>query len=178
MFLFGTWRGESIVNVSEFAKECYTLNLSRQQIIELGLPESYADLHGCFSKEKKNITHLFGSSLNYDFDKLNKKFDVIFIDGNHAYDFVKNDTEKVFNHLIHEDSIVIWHDYAYDPETVRTEVLAGILDGIPEQYKENVYHVSNTLCAIYSPKKFNSSIINFPVKPEKYFSVDLTLKNS
>jgi predicted O-methyltransferase YrrM len=176
-FEIGTWRGESVVNVSENAKECYTLNLSRQQIIELGLSEKYADLHGFFSKGKKNITHLFGNSLTYDFEKLNKKFDVIFIDGNHTYDFVKNDTEKVFKHLIHENSIVLWHDYAYHPEKIRPEVLAGILDGIPAQYKENIYHVSNTLCAIYTPQKFDSSILNFPVKPGKYFSVDIKVTN-
>ncbi|QNM84266.1 class I SAM-dependent methyltransferase [Polaribacter pectinis] len=176
-FEIGTWRGESVINVSENAKECYTLNLSKEQILELGLPKKYADLHGFYSKEKENITHLFGNSLTYDFGKLNKKFDVIFIDGNHKYDFVKNDTAKVFKHLMHENSIVIWHDYAYEPEKVRPEVLAGILDGIPEEYQDNLYHVSNTLCAIYTNKKIDSSIWNFPVKPNKFFSINATLKD-
>lgn len=174
-FEIGTWRGESVINVSKNAKECYTLNLSKKNILDLGLPVKYADLHGFYSKNQENITHLFGNSLTYDFGKLNKKFDVIFIDGNHKYNFVKNDTAKVFEHLIHENSIVIWHDYAYDPEKVRPEVLAGILDGIPEQYIKNLYHVSNTLCAIYTNKKIESSILNFPIKPEKYFSINATL---
>ena len=176
-FEIGTWRGESVINVSENAKDCCTLNLPRQDIIALGLSKKYADLHGFFSKEKKNITHLFGDSLIYDFKKLNKKYDVIFIDGNHTFNYVKNDTKKIFQHLMHEDSIVIWHDYAYTPEKVRAEVLAGILDGIPEKYKENLYHVSNTLCAIYTKKKLNNTILNFPVKPKKYFTINITLKN-
>src|SRR5690606_37465382 len=35
-FEIGTWRGESVRNVAEIARECYTLNLSRQQILDLG----------------------------------------------------------------------------------------------------------------------------------------------
>ena len=128
-FEIGTWRGESVVNVAEVTKECYTLNLSKKEILNLGLSKKYADLHGFFSREKENITHLFGDSLKYDFKSLNKKFDLIFIDGNHKYDYVKNDTQKVFKHLVKDNSIVIWHDYAYHPEKIRSEILAGILDG-------------------------------------------------
>ena len=41
-FEIGTWRGESVVNVAETAKECYTLNLSKEEIIAEGFPENYA----------------------------------------------------------------------------------------------------------------------------------------
>ena len=177
-FEIGTWRGESVVNVAEVAKECFTLNLSKQDIANLGLPKKYADLHGLLSKGKKNITHLHGDSLFFDFHKLNKKFDVIFIDGNHKYDFVKNDTEKVFKHLLKENSIVVWHDYAYHPEKVRSEILAGILDGIPEHFKESLYHVSNTMCAIYINKELKTSAPDFPLKPEKTYKVSLKVNAS
>jgi predicted O-methyltransferase YrrM len=175
-FEIGTWRGESAVNVAEVAKECFTLNLSKQDIANLGLPKKYADLHGLLSKGKKNITHLHGDSLFFDFDKLNKKFDVIFIDGNHKYKYVKNDTEKVFNHLIKKDSIVVWHDYAYNPEKVRSEILCGILDGIPKDYKNNLYHVSNSMCAIYIRKEIKSQLPDFPIKPSKIFTVQSKIK--
>jgi predicted O-methyltransferase YrrM len=177
-FEIGTWRGESVVNVAEVAKECFTLNLSKQEIFALEMPEKYADLHGFLSKGKENITHLFGNSLTYDFQGLNKKFDVIFIDGNHEYDYVKNDTEKVFKHLLKEDTIVVWHDYAYNPEKVRSEILAGILDGIPEHFKDNLYHVSNTMCAIYINKKLKTTAPDFPLKPEKVFKVSLKVSAS
>ncbi|MFQ3181450.1 MAG: putative O-methyltransferase YrrM [Polaribacter sp.] len=177
-FEIGTWRGESIVNIAEVAKECFTLNLSKQDIYDLKMPKKYADLHGFFSKGKENITHLFGNSLTYDFKGLNKKFDVIFIDGNHTYNFVKNDTEKVFKHLLKAESIVVWHDYAYHPEKVRSEVLAGILDGIPKHFKENLYHVSNTMCAIYINKELKTSVPDFPLKPEKTFKISLKINAS
>lgn len=175
-FEIGTWRGESVVNVADSAKECYTLNLSKQEILQNGLPKKYAELHGFFSKKNKNIIHLLGDSLNFNFDSLNKKFDLIFIDGNHKYDFVKNDTEKIFKHLVHKDSIVVWHDYAYTPEKIRPEVLSGILDGIPNKFKKNLYHVSNTMCAIYTKRKLKKSHINFPITPNKKFIINLQTK--
>lgn len=175
-FEIGTWRGESVVNVAEEATICYTLNLSKEEIIKLGLPVKYAELHGFFSKEKKNIIHIEGNSMNYDFASLNKKFDLIFIDGNHTYDFVKNDTAKVFKHLIHDETIVVWHDYAYDPESMRPQVLAGILDGLPQKYKNNLYHVSNTMCAIFTRKKHPTSTKEVVTTPKKVFQTTLKLK--
>ena len=175
-FEIGTWRGESVVNVAEVAKECFTLNLSKQDIANLGLPKKYAELHGLLSKGKKNITHLYGDSLFFDFNKLNKKFDVIFIDGNHKHKYVKNDTEKVFNHLIKKNSIVVWHDYAYNPEKVRSEILCGILDGIPKDYQKNLYHVSNSMCAIYINKEIKSQLPKFPIRPSKIFTVQSKIK--
>ena len=76
-FEIGTWRGESVINVAGNCKECYTLNLSKEEILSLGLGEKYADLHGFFSKGKENIKHITGNSLTYDFKGLNKKFDVV-----------------------------------------------------------------------------------------------------
>ena len=174
-FEIGTWRGESVINVAETAKTCYTLNLSSDEIIDLGLKKEYADLHGFFSKNKKNIKHLYGNSMNFNFDGLNKKFDLIFIDGNHKYEYVKNDTEKVFENLIHENSIIVWHDYAYTPEYPRAEVLAGILDGVPKHLHNNLHHVSNTMCAIFTNRNFDSNAVEFPVKPLKTFKLQANL---
>lgn len=173
-FEIGTWRGESVVNVAEVANKCYTLNLSKKELKELGLSEKYANLHGFFSKEKENITHLFGNSATFNFENLQQKFDLIFIDGDHTYNFVKKDTENVFKHLVHENSIVVWHDYALHPEKVRPEVLAGILDGLPATKRDQLYHVSNTMCAIYYPKKIKSALENYPVKPNKKFEVKVS----
>ena len=175
-FEIGTWRGESVINVAQVAATCYTLNLSKEEIMTMNLSEKYADFHGYFSRNKENIIHLYGNSMTFNFTAINKKFDVIFIDGNHHYDYVKNDTTKVFKYLTHSESIVIWHDYALHPEKIRNDVLAGILDGTPRKFHTNLYHVSNTLCAIYYPKTLKSSNAIFPVKPDPIFSLKLHIK--
>ena len=175
-FEIGTWRGESVINVAENAEECYTLNLSKSEMLSQGLSERYADLHGFFSKDKENIKHLTGNSLTFDFQSLNKKFDLIFIDGNHHYDYVKNDTEKIFKHLIHDDSIIVWHDYAYTPEKLRPEIFAAILDGTPPEYKKHLYHVSNTMCAIFIREDFHTKEFETPIIPNKTFKVKIESK--
>ncbi|WP_298367983.1 class I SAM-dependent methyltransferase [uncultured Lutibacter sp.] len=172
-FEIGTWRGESVINVADVAKECYTLNLSKEEILNNNLSIKYANLHGVLSKKNKGIKHLYGNSLNFDFKKLNKKFDLVFIDGNHTYEYIKNDTKNIFKHLIHENSIVVWHDYAYHPEMIRPEVLCGILDGIPNQNKNNLYHVSNTMCAIYINENLKATSFESPVKPILKFKVQI-----
>ena len=47
-FEIGTWRGESITNVAPYAKECYTLSLSKKELLAYGFDEKYADLLGFF----------------------------------------------------------------------------------------------------------------------------------
>lgn len=175
-FEIGTWRGESALNLSKVAAECYTLNLSKAQLLEVGLSPRYADLIGYLSRKEPNIRHLEGDSMTFDFASLNKKFDLIFIDGNHRYDFVKNDTAKVFQHLIHENSIVVWHDYAYNPEQPRPEVLAGILDGSPAEYHSHLYHVSNTMCAVFIRENLEATRLQYPVIPDKTFEINLKIK--
>lgn len=175
-FEIGTWRGESVINVADTAKECYTLNLSKEEMIHFKMPKKYTELHGFFSKGRDNITHLFGNSLNYNYSGLNKKFDLIFIDGNHTFPYVKNDTQKVFTHLVHKNSIVVWHDYAYHPEKIRPEVLKGILDGTPQKYHANLYHVANTMCAIYIPKKLKNTVFEAINTPSVFFEVTAKLR--
>jgi predicted O-methyltransferase YrrM len=177
-FEIGTWRGESVINVAQYASECYTLNLSKKELLASGLPQDYVDSHGILSKNKINIIHLEGNSLTYDFSKLNKKFDLVFIDGDHRYQYIKNDTEKVFAHLIHDQSTVVWHDYAYDPGNIRYEVMAGILDGLATQYHNHLYSVSNTLCAIYTKKLLKTNPFVSTVIPNKLFTVGVKIRKA
>ncbi|MCH8331611.1 MAG: class I SAM-dependent methyltransferase, partial [Bacteroidetes bacterium] len=172
-FEIGTWRGESVINVAENSEVCYTLDLSRSEMLSRGLSEKYADLHGFFSKGKANIKHLTGSSLTFDFKGINKKFDLIFIDGSHHYDNLKSDTKNIFEHLVHEDSIIVWHDYSYTPEKLRPEVLSAILDGTPSEYRKHLYHVSNTMCAIFIRDEFPTSELRAPITPNKIFKIQI-----
>lgn len=171
----GTWRGESILNVADAGATCTSVNLSPEDIIAMGLPEKYAHLHGCLIKNPEKIRSIFANSLHFDFSTLNQKYDFIFVDGDHTYEAVKSDTKKVYELLKDEHSIIVWHDYGYNPETPRHSVIAAILDGLPVEAHSYLYHVSNTICAIYTKQKIDSYTQESPVKPNKVFKVDLQI---
>jgi predicted O-methyltransferase YrrM len=168
-FEIGTCRGESVVNVVDVCAECYTMDLDPKLIKD----KTEADLVGFFSKNNPKIKQLYANSLNFDYKGLDKKFDVIFIDGDHHYESVKSDTANVFKHLVHENTIVIWHDYGYDPVTPRHEVMAAILDGMPEQNRKMLYHVSNTMCAVYTNRQSQVVNLDFARIPHNKFRVSV-----
>ncbi len=172
-FEIGTWRGESVANVAAVAGPCFTLNLPAAEMKKMGLSQKYIDLHGFFSKGISNVTHLEGNSLTYDFQALNRKFDLVFIDGDHHFEMVKNDTAKIFSHLLHKDSVVAWHDYARNPETVRFEILYGILSGCPASFHKHLFHIANTLCAVYLPGQEGGAKLDTPVKPRGAFRLEI-----
>lgn len=176
-FEIGTWRGESVANVAAVSKECVTINLSGEDIIAMGGSREYADAHFFFSRGLPNVTHIEQSSKQLDFESFDKKFDLVFIDGDHHYDMIKHDTKKVIDHLVHSDSIIVWHDYALNPENVRYEVLAGILESIPADKHKFLYHVSNTMCAVYYPHELAGVKMKYPHTPSGFFRVDLQWKN-
>ncbi|MEN9972099.1 MAG: hypothetical protein RIS20_446 [Bacteroidota bacterium] len=147
----GTWRGESAANVAPYVDSVYSFNLGDEQLLSLGLEKNYVDSHRFFSEGITNIQHVFGDSQSFDFDQLNKKFDLIFIDGDHSTEAVKRDTEKMLSYLKNDQSIIVWHDAKVDTEYPRYEVLLGIYQALPVDMQQHVYLVENSLCAVYLP---------------------------
>ena len=176
-FEIGTWRGESVANMAEVAQHCVTLNLPKDDITKLTSNQLYADLHCFFSKDLNNVEQIWGNSLTFDFTSHLGKYDMVFIDGDHHYDSVKKDTETAFKLLKNERSIIVWHDYGLDPETIRWDVLAAILDGAPADKRKHIYHVSNTLCAVYLPDDFPTHDLVPYETPHKYFEIDIKTHN-
>lgn len=168
----GSWRGESLANVYEVTKDCTSITLAEDEMRGMNLSEDFIKVHGIFSKNMKNLKTIKHNSQTYDFDQLNKKFDLIFIDGDHSYEGVLTDTINSFKIRKGRSSIIAWHDYGNSPEKVRHSVLAAILDGVPVEFHKNLYHVSNTLCAVYIENmKFDTSFTKFPTYPNKVFSI-------
>lgn len=176
-FEIGTWRGESALNMARFAEHVYTLNLGAAELQQLGFNKAYAEMQGSMCKEKNNITQLWGNSLNYDFTSHKNKYDLVFVDGDHHYESVVKDTKTAFDLLKDEKSVIVWHDYGNGTETVRWEVLLGILDGTPEEKRKYLYAVNNTLCAVYYPYKVESFESVFPQKPKNIFNVVIEKSN-
>lgn len=56
------------------------------------------------------ITQLFGDSKAFDEAPYAGACDLIFVDGAHAYSYVRNDSEKALR-MLKPGGIVVWHDY-------------------------------------------------------------------
>lgn len=172
----GTWRGESIANVATIAEECYSISLPKEELLKRGFTERMVNTLYFFSEKLNNVVHIGADSLEFDFESLNKKFDIIFIDGDHSREAITSDTKNAFKLLRDEDSIIVWHDYGYTPERIRWETLSAILDGCPPEYRNDIYHVSNTLCAIFIQGHHSSKTLVFPEVPDKIFTIKLSAK--
>ncbi len=175
-FEIGTWRGESAACLANVAKDCFTLCLPDKEMEKRGIDKKVIRMHGMFSHGLANVTHLRGDSRTFDFSSLKRKFDLVFIDGDHHYDYILQDTRNVLKYLVHENSIVVWHDYGNTPEDVRFEVLAAILDGTGAEFHSRIFHAGHTKCAVLINGAIDSKKPDFPVWPESYFNVILKLK--
>ena len=173
-FEIGTWRGESVATVASRALSCHTLCLSDEEMQQRGMHPGTIASHMLFSRGLENVTHLRGDSRSFDFSRLDQKFDLIFIDGDHHYDFVLADTVNVFRHLVHEKSIVVWHDYGFHPDQVRYEVLAAILDGVGRERAGRVYHVAHTKTAIYTGEELSSVPADLNSIPGEFYKTRIS----
>lgn len=174
----GSWRGESLSNVAEVAAQCVSISLADSDMQKLGFSPDFISFNRFFSKSLPNVTHIGHDTRTFDFKTLNQKFDLIFVDADHSYESVKLDTQSIFPLLRDENSIIVWHDYSYSTERVRPPVLAGIFDGLPnDEARSMVYHVSNTMCAIYRKKPFQNPEIDSSMLPNKTFNIQITVEN-
>ena len=92
----------------------------------------YEDVKNMFKKEidEKTIEIFRGNS--DEFFKLNNVFfDLIYIDGNHLYDFIKKD----FNKIYHQKDFTITHSLKYFKKTGNWKSL--LLTNLEKKYLEN-----------------------------------------
>lgn len=174
-FEIGTWRGESVANVASSAEICYTLDLPENMRTKILNDTDYNKSHRFFSGDILNINHLTADSRTFDFNSLKIKFDLIFIDGDHHYESIVNDTQKTLDGLSHENATMVWHDYGYNPRTIRYETMAAVLDSVPESMHHQLFHVSNTSCAILYRKPVPSYSFKQYALPENNFSVSVNI---
>jgi predicted O-methyltransferase YrrM len=175
-FEIGTWRGESVANVAAVAAHCYALTLSDVEMRAAGWGEEFVATARCLSNGIPNITHLLHNSRTFDYAPYAGKMDLVFVDGDHRYEGVLADTRNAFRLLRDKDSIVVWHDYMRSPERdIVWELLAAIMDGCPPERRRDIYHVSNTLCAVCLPAAFRPAARHwkFPARPDKVFRVGI-----
>lgn len=178
----GAWTGESAATVAEVVDQCYSISLPDDH------PSvSYAFDHFChkenfsrhFSHNKENIINFQENSFEFNYDKIQKNIDLVFIDGDHSYQSICKDTENIFSKCGYEDTIVVWHDFKNLYNELVLTTYQAVKDTLPEQYLGNLFAVQGNYCGVYIPKK-HQHLFNYNEDRNKVFSykVELTQKIS
>ncbi len=109
-FEFGTYMGRTTYHLAKTSPEMEVTTLS----ISPDKDPLFGPFLGKFFKgrpEAARIKLLLQDSRDFDPAPYKGMFDVVFVDGDHSYELVKNDTLKAFQ-LLKKGGVILWHDYA------------------------------------------------------------------
>lgn len=157
IFEFGTYKG--------FSTLCFALNSPQDcQILTLDLPSTLRKktkykveigpltplsfevgerIKKYHKETTSRIKQLYADSADFDYSPYEKNIDLIFIDGNHQYENVKNDSQAAF-YMLKKNGIIIWHDYSLLPEHY------GVFRYLNElSSSKRIYKIKNTKFVIY-----------------------------
>lgn len=131
LFEIGTLHGRTTVNLlanSPDGATVYTLDILEE------LPDNKFASH----PRAKDVKRIVNDSRTLDTTPYAKKMDFVFIDANHEYDFVLNDSEKAME-LVSDNGVVVWHDYTFVAETKR-----AINDFMARYPNKTFQHITDT----------------------------------
>lgn len=110
----------------------FAIDLAERRFVDK--PQSGARLQACRDSMKPiaaRVTQAFGDSARYDWAPHVGRADLVFVDGSHAYDYVRADSETAMR-LVAPGGVVMWHDYGIWPgvtkglEEIETEWGLGL----------------------------------------------------
>jgi hypothetical protein len=133
LFEIGTFDGRTTLNLAAnapTAARIHTLDLPASQITatRYGLDRGESQFVKKESSGRRfvgthfapKIIQLFGDSATFDFLPFRGGIDWFFIDGSHAYDYVRSDTARALASIRDSGGIIFWHDYQPDwPGVIR-----------------------------------------------------------
>jgi predicted O-methyltransferase YrrM len=128
MFEFGTCTGKTAylwARNSPADARVVTLTLAPEHVgsyrreagddasdVEFALREStHTDFLYSGSAVAGKVEQLFGDSKTFDLSAWKGRCDLVFVDGSHAYSYVRSDSERALE-LVAPGGLVLWHDYA------------------------------------------------------------------
>ena len=101
----------------------------------------------------KRVTQAFGDSATFDWSPFHGQAGLVFIDGSHAYDYARKDSETAFR-LVRPRGLVIWHDYGVWPGVTRA------LDELSALGSLDLRHIRGTSLVFWqAPGEETASIV-------------------
>lgn len=116
-------------DLSEAHRDIKNMNLNQQRRLYLDDPDG------------QRVKQLMGDSMQYDFSPYYGKIDLMFVDANHSYDYVKKDSDNAFK-MISSRGLILWHDYDF----IHPEIFRYINELAREK---KIYYIERTRFAVY-----------------------------
>ena len=91
---------------------------------------------------EQKIIELFGDSKTFDYSPYHGRVDLVFIDGNHSYEYVRSDTENALK-MLSKQGVIIWHDFDY---IIHRDIFK-YLNQLSQERK--IYAIRNTRYAVF-----------------------------
>lgn len=101
---------------------------------------------------------------------------MFFIDGDHSYHGVYQDTINIYAKRP-EDSFIVWHDFK-NVYGFNSEVVCAVQDALGEAFS-NVYVTDNNICGVYIPLKYRDTFplheFGYTEERQKLYTYDTVL---
>jgi predicted O-methyltransferase YrrM len=159
VFEIGTFRGRTALNFAlNSPPDCtvYTLDLPPEEKLsakQRAFPHdariidgSRPGLHYQGEEVSGKIVQLYGNSMDFDFTPYFGQIDLVYVDGAHDYDAVRQDTIQALR-MLTPNGVLLWDDFADYGD--QNDVTRAILDLIPGK---EVIQVDHTHIALHRPK--------------------------
>lgn len=154
----GTFLGGSTIAIASNMPEqgrliTFDIDPSKRKTHVHGLGVGVPDFDvGCLfrgTRYERMIEQRFSHSENFAHQDLLGKADLVFVDADHTYDFVKEDTKQAVR-LLKTGGSIIWHDYTWEPSSSEC---VGVTQAVNEFQEEfgGCCQIEGTRFAIYTP---------------------------
>jgi predicted O-methyltransferase YrrM len=157
IFEIGTFDGRTTLNLAANSRpdaRIYTLDLLPAEMHRTALPleageQLFIDKPASGTRfagtdVAPKITQLFGDSAAYDFRLFSGKVDLMFVDGSHAYEYVRRDSATAMS-LLRKGGIILWHDYVPEGFTPWPGVRRALHElHLSEPAFRNMRHIAGT----------------------------------
>lgn len=148
-FEIGTYTGAStLVMALNTPDDAHidTLDLTEAERRAIGAPDFALGHHVMQSACAAKVTQRYGDSRSFDFAPYAGAMDLVFIDANHTYPFVRRDSEVAFT-LLRAGGVIIWDDYVWQAEHPECAGVAEYLNGLKDTGK--CFQIAGTRLAIW-----------------------------
>jgi Methyltransferase domain len=121
----------------------YALASGERQYVDKPLPGArFRECDPAWRGAARRINQLLGDSATFDWSPYVGRAGLVFVDGSHAYEYVRKDSETALR-LVAQGGTVLWHDYG------RWEGVSRALDELDAERRLGLRHIAGTSLVVW-----------------------------